>query len=39
MNLGRFNIDCMQACCVPIMQFVDDARALINGGNVHPSTF
>jgi len=33
MNLGRFNIDCMQVCCVarlPIVQFVDDARALIN---------
>ena len=36
MNLGRFNIDCMQVCCMarlPIVQFVDDARALINGGN------
>ena len=33
MNLGRFNIDCMQVCCVarlPIVQFVHDARALIN---------
>jgi hypothetical protein len=41
MNLGRFNIDCMQVCCVvrlPIVKFVDDARALIdliNGGNFH----
>ena len=33
MNLWRFNIDCMQVCCVarlPIVQFVDDARDLIN---------
>ena len=38
MNLRRFNIDCMQVCCVArlhIVQFVDDARALINGGNFH----
>ena len=28
MNLARFNI-------VPIVQFVDDAHALINGGNFH----
>ena len=38
MNLGRFNIDYMQVCCVarlPIVQFVDDAHALINRGNFH----
>ena len=37
-NLGRFNIDCMQVCCVarlPIVQFVEDVCALINGGNFH----
>ena len=38
MNLGRFNIDCIEVCCVarlPIVQFLDDARALINRGNFH----
>ena len=37
MNLARFKIDCMLLCCVgrkqvrlPIVQFVDNARALIN---------
>ena len=32
MNLGRFNIDCMKVCSVarlPIVQFIDDVRALI----------
>ena len=41
MNLViTFNIDCMKVCYVgqeqvrlPIVQFVDDAHALINGGN------
>jgi len=42
MNLVRFNIDCMYKCKyvvwqeqvrLPIVEFVDDARALINGGN------
>ena len=38
MNLARFNIDCMYVAWreqvrLPIVQFVDDARALINGGN------
>jgi hypothetical protein len=39
-NLVRFNIDCILVCCMgreqvrlPIVQFVDNARALINGGN------
>ena len=38
MNLARFNIDCIDVAWreqveLPIVQFVDDARALINGGN------
>ena len=41
MNLARFNIDCMKViCCVgreqarlPIVQFANDASAVINGGN------
>jgi len=42
MNLAGFNIDCIYKCVVwreqvrlPIVQFVDDACALINGGNFH----
>jgi len=42
MNLVRFNIDCMQVCYVgreqvrlPTVHFVDDAGAVINGGNFH----
>ena len=42
MNLARFNIDYMQVCCagreqvrLPTVHFVDNAGALINGGNFH----
>ena len=40
MNLARFNIDCMYVAWreqvrLPIVQFIDDAHALINGENVH----
>jgi len=40
MNLARFNIDCKyvvwrEQVRLPIVQFVDDAAALINGGNFH----
>ena len=42
-NLVRFNIDCMylnyvvwrEQVRLPIVLFVDDVRALINGGNFH----
>ena len=38
MNLTRFNINCIDVAWreqvkLPIVQFVDDVRALINGGN------
>jgi hypothetical protein len=41
MNLARFNIDVCKYVAwreqvrLPIVQFVDAARALINGGNFH----